>query len=226
VIAIVGSPIGRRSAHGVRAAGLPVAIARAAVVAGGTVQLVGKLGEGSDGDAVALSLAAEGIGHVALQRVPGPVPVAGAEDAVDGEAALDDLAALDGSDMPAPEVSWTPPGGEPLEAADLELALRYLPDYRVVVLAQPLEAAARAAAVDAARWSGAGLILITGSGAGDGAAASSPEEATILEAPAVDAEGAFATLVGRYAAALDAGTPAAEAFAAASATVGWAAVSD
>ena len=115
-----------------------------------------------------------------------------------------------------------PPMGAPLEAADLELALRYLPDYRVVVLAQSLDEAALAAARDAARWAGAQVIEVMAPG-GEGTAL---DDATVLEAPAEDAEGAFASLVGRYAAALDAGTPPADAFAAASAGVGWAPVSD
>jgi hypothetical protein len=224
VIVVVGSPTARSGSSGVRAGGLPAAVAREIVVAGQTVQLVGKLGEGPDGDAVALSLAADGIGHVALQRIPAPVAVGiGAASGAD-EGSLDTLAGLGTTDDGAAETAAgaDPTIGAPLEAADLELALRYLPDYRVVVLAQSLDEAALAAARDAARWAGAHVIELTAPGTD----MTTLDDATVLEAPAEDAEGAFASLVGRYAAALDAGTPPAEAFAAASAGVGWAAVSD
>ena len=224
MIVVVGSPIARRAATGVRAAGLPAAISREIVAAGATVQLVGKLGEGPDGDAVALSLAADGIGHVALQRISAPVAVGiGAASGVD-DGSLDALAGLGAADDGTADTAAGAdlPTGVPLEAADLELALRYLPDYRVVVLAQSLDEPALAAAREAARWAGAQVIEVTAPGQ-EGTAL---DDATVLEAPAEDAEGAFASLVGRYAAALDAGTPPADAFAGASAGVGWAAVSD
>ena len=53
-----------------------------------------------------------------------------------------------------------------------------------------------------------------------------PEDATILEPPGVDPEGAFATVVGAYAAELDRGASPAEAFASASIGSGWSAVAD
>ena len=226
MIAVVGSPVGRRSSAGLRAAGLPVAIARAVVAAGGAAQLVGKLGEGTDADAIALSLAADRIGHVALLRTPGPAAILAGEasSAAEADGGLDRLAGLDGSDEPAGAARSDGPPTSSMDAGDLELALRYLPDYGVVVLAEPLDPVARSAAVEAARWSGATVIVVAA--AGDESASMAPEFATVLEAPSEDEEGAFASLVGRYAAALDAGTPAAEAFASASAAVGWAAVSD
>jgi hypothetical protein len=222
VIVVVGSPTARQAATGIRAAGLPAAIARQIVAAGAGVQLVGKLGEGPDGDAVALSLAADGIGHVALQRVGAQVAVGAGLRGDDGS--LDELAGLGTADDAADgRPGEDPAAGAPaLEAADLELALRYLPDYRVVVLAQPLDEPALAAARDAARWAGAHVIEVIA----PGEQGTALDDATVLEAPAEDAEGAFASLVGRYAAALDAGTSPADAFAAASAGVGWAAVSD
>jgi hypothetical protein len=50
-----------------------------------------------------------------------------------------------------------------------------------------------------------------------------PEDATVLAAPDGDADdgGSFATLVGTYAAALDAGSAPADAFAAAQGATGW-----
>src|SRR5512132_3042976 len=50
-----------------------------------------------------------------------------------------------------------------LDTADLELALRYLPDVRVIVLASD-EVALRAAAVRAGTWSGAALITLRADG--------------------------------------------------------------
>jgi hypothetical protein len=46
-------------------------------------------------------------------------------------------------------------------------------------------------------------------------------EATLIEAPEDDPDGAFAGLVGRYAAALDRGVAPAEAFRAVTAAGGW-----
>ena len=75
MIAVIGSPSARRAATGVRAAGLRSRSPARPRRRGATAQLVGKLGEGPDGDAVALSLAADGIGHVALQRIAAQVAV-------------------------------------------------------------------------------------------------------------------------------------------------------
>ena len=216
MIAVVGNPVGTVRSGGIDAAGLPVAVARAAIAAGGAVQLIGKVGEGSGGDAILLSLAADGIGHAALLRDPGSADIEPASLAPDlGDGPLDELAGLDGSVGSGPGDARTPSVSPTLEAADLELALRYLPDYDVVVIAQPLDAAALGAVADATRWAGAHLIVL------GGADAAIPDAATLLEPPEEDVEGAFATLVGRYAAALDTGTPADQAFADASAAAGW-----
>ncbi|HEV7809953.1 MAG TPA: hypothetical protein VGO64_05085, partial [Candidatus Limnocylindrales bacterium] len=105
-----------------------------------------------------------------------------------------------------------------LDAGDLSLALRYLPDYRVVVIATPLEASAEAAAVEAARWAGASIIVVSAN-AGQ-APIGLPDDATVFEAPPHDEDAAFAAMVGRYAAALDAGLVPADAFANASVGAG------
>ena len=114
--------------------------------------------------------------------------------------------------------------GPSLDAADIALALDYLPDYRVVVVAQSLDAEALAATV------GCGPLVRRSADRRreqrPRSDASLPEDATVLEAPDDDAEGAFAAVVGRYAAALDAGTAPGEAFAAASGATGWTAAAD
>ena len=224
MIVVVGSPLGRRGRGGeVVAAGLPVAIAAAAAATGGSVQLIGKVGEGAAGDAVLLTLAAAGIGHVAVLRDAEAIPVAVDVAPTElSDAPIDEIAGLDGSSDPDEDAPTRNAGGPVLDAADLELALRYLPDYRVVVIAQALDPAAVAAVVEAARWAGAALVVATPRG---GEPPILPDDATVLEAPD-DAEGAFATLVGRYAAALDGGAQPAEAFAGASSGTGWAAVAD
>jgi len=217
VIPVIGSPVGRIVAGSVVAAGLPMAVARAATADGAAVQLIGKVGDGSAGDAILLSLAADGIGHVALLRDPAPAVIE-RDPATDdlGAESIDVLAERDGAGEAS--VGAGTIAGPGLDAGDLELGLRYLPEYAVIVVAQDLEAAALAAVSEAARWAGARLVIIR-----EPAAASppAPDDATVLEAPSEDAEGAFASLVGRYAAALDRGTQPEDAFVAASAAVGW-----
>lgn len=213
MIVVVGSPIARRTDRGLVAAGMAVVLARVAAASGADVQLVGRAGEDPAGDAVVLSLADDRIGHVALLRDAGRAtplaPEAPEPDDVEPAADLDD-------DRPLP-------AGLTLDAADLELALRYLPDYRVLVVADPLEPDALAGAAAAAGWTGAQLIVILPPGVRPSGL---PAGATILEAPPSDPDGAFATVVGAYATALDRGASPAEAFATASGGAGWTPVTD
>ncbi len=53
----------------------------------------------------------------------------------------------------------TPPGPA-LEAADVELGLRYLTDFAVVVLAEPADPATIAVVADATRWGEARMVLV------------------------------------------------------------------
>lgn len=108
--------------------------------------------------------------------------------------------------------------GARLEAADIELGLRYLTECRVLVIADTLDWPALAAAVDGARYHAAKLVV-----AGADESPGSPElptDATVLAAPEED-DGAFALLVGRYAAQLDAGRGAADAWHSAVSETGW-----
>jgi sugar/nucleoside kinase (ribokinase family) len=212
-VIVIGNPLFDLSGDGPRAAGMAVAVARAAREAGAGVELVGRVGEDAAGEAVLIDLASAGIGHVAVLRdaghptAPAPLPA---------EASLFDEpedAAVEGGSV-APDAAMSP-----LDADDVDLALRYLPEYRVVVVVDPLVDSALGAAAAAARWSGAALVVLIGAG-------STPPDslgpgATVLEAPADD-DGAFARLVGGYAAALDRGDDPAEAFAAATGGAGWA----
>jgi hypothetical protein len=192
-----------------------VAIARAAKAAGAQVEIVGKVGEDAAGGAVLIDLATAGIGHVAILRDAGRATGEAPPAAKPEVAPFDDLENAPLSPAPS-EPSADPPT---LDAADVELALRYLPDYRVVVVAQPLADPALHAAAAAARWANAALVVIVR--AGSVPPASVGADATVIEAPAADPDDAFARIVGEYAAALDRGDSAADAFAAASSGTGW-----
>ena len=90
-----------------------------------------------------------------------------------------------------------------IEPADLELALRYLPELRAIVLVRP-DSSLLATAVAASGWTGAALVVI-GPPASDDAAATTSTGAIVIEPPARDPDGAFAGVVAALAARLDAG---------------------
>ncbi len=215
MIVVIGSPTARSIDGALQAAGAASRVALAAARGGRSVQLVGKTGDDATADAIVLDLARGGVGHVALLREAAhPTPVDdGPSDDVDP--ATDDL---DGaSETPAADPAL--PGIPTLEAADVDLGLRYLTDYRVVVLADPSAADVVAVAADAARWGEARLIVVVAAGrpAPDGL----PGDAVVLEAPQTDPDGAFADLVGAFAAALDGGDEPETAFRASLASDGW-----
>ena len=99
-----------------------------------------------------------------------------------------------------------------IEAADLDLALRYLPDVRVVVLvARSLGLVETALA--ASSWSGAPLIVIGPLDQEASALANAAHPAPIVLAPpAHDPDDAFAGVVAALAARLDAGEDPAQAW--------------
>jgi ribokinase len=193
-----GEPIaGGRQAAGIilgrRAAGLGVDIALAAATAGARVELVGKVGDDPAGDAIAVELERAGVGHAALLREPAArTPVDGADPVL------------------------------PLGLADVELALSYLPDFRVIVAADVLADPVAEAVAAATSYGGGHRVLIGGGPTED-------DEVTQLAAPAsghaarnaADSNAGFAAFVGRYAAFLDAGQSPADAFTTAARDVGW-----
>lgn len=233
MIVVVGSPIAVPSAHAIDAGGLSVEIARRSVGAGAAVQIVGRVGEDAAGDQVLLSLAAAGIGHVAVLREPGrptpaAPPIAGASASPDGPALGEALfEETEHSDTDAEDAGGVMVEGEPaglsVDAADLELALRYVPDYRVLVVAADLDAPALDAVVAAVAWSGAHIVALMPDGSTTTAL---PDGATALLRPATDPDGAFAAMVAGYAVALDRGDEPRAAFAVAQRAGGWAAVAD
>lgn len=233
MIVVVGSPIAVPTGHAIDAGGLGVEIARRSVGAGAAVQIVGRVGEDAAGDRVLLSLAAVGIGHVAVLREPGrptpaAPPTAGASASPEGpalgEALLDES---EGSDADAEDGGGVTVKGEPaglsVDAGDLELALRYVPDYRVLVVAGDLDPSALDAVVAGAAWSGAQVVALMPDGSTTTAL---PDGATALLRPATDPHGAFAAMVAGYAVALDRGDEPRAAFALAQRAGGWAAVAD
>ncbi|HXG25410.1 MAG TPA: hypothetical protein VNL94_00955 [Candidatus Binatia bacterium] len=97
-------------------------------------------------------------------------------------------------------------GADSLDAADLNLALRYLPDIRCIVLVRPAAGLLPTAIADA-EWAGAPLVLV-GPLEGDAIAvldALDRRGPMLLEPPASDPDGAFAGFVVALAARLDAG---------------------
>jgi sugar/nucleoside kinase (ribokinase family) len=220
VIVVIGSPLVGLTETGLRAAGLASGIARAAAAAGAEVQVVGKVGEDPGGDAVLLDLAAGNVGHVAILRDPSR-PSPAIEPAPTDEPTFDEV---DGETSTADDGdSTTVAAGLSLEPADIELALRYLPDYRVLVVADSLAEPSLQVALAAASWNGAALVIIVPAGSKQTPAG---DDATVIEAPPTDPDDAFAGIVGAYAAAIDRGEEPAEAFASASSTLGWSAVAD
>lgn len=106
-------------------------------------------------------------------------------------------------------------GADALEAADLDLALRYLPDVRVVLLVSPSADLVPVAAA-AAGWSSASLVVVGPLEADATAALDSASGASaspiVLDPPASDPDGTFAGFVAALCARLDAGDPAEQAF--------------
>jgi hypothetical protein len=228
VIVVVGQPAYRPptdSAPGA-AAGRAVGVARAAVAAGALAQLIGKVGADKAGDALLIDLARAGIGHAAVLLDPGrptavaPTPTVG--DLGDDPAASPRLdegpERVDDSEAPAEPVDDEPRLG--LDAADVDLGLRYLTGYSVIVTAEPLSDATLAIVAEAAAYAGAHLVVVTQSGT-PGPVIDRNVPSTLLEAPADDPDEQFAGVVGRYAAALDTGAAAEEAFRTALGASGW-----
>lgn len=238
MIAIVGHPVLAIDAAGPRLTGLTAAIASIAATAGATVQVIGKVGEDPDGDAVLLALARAGVGHVATLRDPAhrtlvirsapssasstgadrvdPADDPDAEGAASRSGLLDDEVADDDVDP-----WWVSPAAlEPLasadrptlDAADVELALRYLPDVRAVVVVEPAPGLAGVCAAEAGA-AGAHLIVIAGPEPELTAELGGlPDGTVILSAPDGPDPATFASVVGRYAALVDNGTEPARAF--------------
>jgi hypothetical protein len=200
MLAVVGIPVARMGDAGPGLAGTPALAALAAQRAGATVELVGKVGDDDAGDAIVLALGQSGVGHAALLRSPGrATPV----EADPGDAPALDVAIEDPDpgDAEPPDRSRWPS----LEAEDVQLALRYLPDVRAIVVAEPQPASVLAVVTEAASFLAAPVVVVADP-------ATSPVADVVLAAPPTDPDGAFAEVLGQVGAALDRGVGAEEAF--------------
>jgi sugar/nucleoside kinase (ribokinase family) len=206
VIVVLGRPrVHRPEPDGDLApTGLAVAVALAAAAAGSEVELVGAIGDDPEGDKVVVALGRAGVGHAALLRDPATrTPHLGQE--------------RDARPLPR------------LDAADVELGLRYMPECRVLVIGAELAEPALAQALEAAEFHSAAVVMVAAAGSVD------PESlgaaVTLLERPAVEGEDStdeadeagetaadeaeFGAFVAEYAVRLDRGLSPSQAFAAA-----------
>lgn len=224
MIVVVGQPLYRESETGAEASGLPASVALAAAAHGRSVQLVGKAGEDEAGDAVVLALAKGGVGHVALLREAGR-PTSWAASPRDdlGQTAETPTEAVEADAEREPTASEV--AGEPgttaitLDSADIDLALRYLTDFTVLVLADPADPDVVRVAAAAASWGDSRLIVVVPAGRAEPGGL--PPDAIVFEAPDVDPDGVFASMVGSFAAALDDGGDPAQAFRSSVDSGGW-----
>lgn len=195
MIVVIGQPVLAHIDGEPTGVGPSARIALAAAARGATVQLVGKVGEDADGDALVLALSRHGVGHVAILRDAAHVTPVSSVDEDAGEALPGEV---------------PPDDGPTLDAADVELALRYLTEFRVVVLADDVEPDVVGVVTEATGWSGATLVALVQAGRSEPAGL--PSDAIVLGTPADASAEAFDRLVGELAAALEAGADPKDAF--------------
>lgn len=236
MIVVLGVPVLDQRDDRPLVAGLAGRIALAVAGAGGSVQLVGKVGDDPGGDALLADLTTAGVGHAAVLRDPANptrtmTPTAGVVGDAELDLEPDDLLAaaalLDAEDaaaagpVPAEAPEPAPAPGPTLAAPDIELGLRYLVEFGVLIAADALDERAAAAVVEAAAYAGAHVIALVPVGRPLPAALT---DATVFEiAPESGGEpdDAFVRLVATYAVALDADVEPGEAFRAAMSGGGW-----
>ncbi len=225
VIVVIGSPVLRRrpGSAAPEVAGLAGQVAMTAADAGGAVQLVGKVGDDEAGDSILAILAAAGVAHAAVLRDAANATPVFTGSPVDEPALEDSVLAED--DDPEAGGERLPPALS-LDTADVALALRYLTDFRVVVVAERLERPTLGAVLDAAGFAGAHVIRLDGGDAlahegADGSAAEDGGVRITAFQPPARPEPAFSAMIGRYAAGLDAGREPREAFAEAARGARW-----
>ena len=111
-----------------------------------------------------------------------------------------------------------------MDADDVGLGLRYLTGFEVVVFADGQDAAVRSVVADAARWAGARLVVVQSRALRHHRTCRPTLSSS--RRPRSDPDGVFATLIGTFAAALDAGAEPDAAFRASVAADGWTAAVD
>lgn len=175
------------------------------------MEIVGRAGDDRVGDSLLIALSQAGVGHAAVLRDPvvstplvAPLPEADAADLL--------------ADAPGPDR----PGiarGPRLDQADVALGLSYLTAFGVLVVADDAPTVVLPACVDGAAFTGAHLVVLVP--AGRPLPNGLPADAVVLTAPDDPTDGAFGSVVGVYAAAVDAGEAPAVAFRAATRSIGW-----
>jgi hypothetical protein len=214
VITVIGTPRLRGTGPEADVAGVAAAIAAAAAAGGSRVEFIGKTGDDPAGDAVLLAMARHFVGHVATLRDPArPTPVVPAEDEptdVDASGAASEPDAAEARATDAGDPQAAAPEGPALEAADVGLALRYLPELAVIVTVHVTPDVIDEA-VAASSWAQTSLIVVLRPG--ETVPEGLPEQTVVVAVADEDDIGAGAgSAIGRYAAALDQGESAAEAF--------------
>jgi hypothetical protein len=212
VIVVVGSPAWRE-ADPSSPAGRTCEIGLAAAGRGAAVEIVGRVGDDRAGDSLLIALSGAGVGHAAVLRDP-MLPTSIMAPSPDPDPADELLADVPGS------VEQGVAAGPRLEPADVALGLSYLTAFRVLVVADDAPEDVIPACVDGAAFSGAQLVVLVQPARPFPGGL--PLDATVLAAPEVADDGAFAALVGGYAAALDLGDEPAAAFRATMRETGWA----
>ena len=129
MIVVIGSVTAHTEGLIYRVGGYATTVALALAAAGEPVELVSKVGVDPAGEAVIAKLAAGGIGHVALIR-----------DAARATAG-DEANALQ------------------MDAADVQLALRYLTSFDAVLLVDPTDDSVASTVLDACAYVGARLVM-------------------------------------------------------------------
>lgn len=227
MIIVVGSPefVPANGDERADVGGLAARVAASAAGGGAKVELVGKVGDDAPGDEIVVTLSRLGVGHAALLRVPGWVtPTAPRLPDENGplpaeERVGEGTPAREGArESPEPRSQSASTAGLQLEPADVELALRYLDGFDVLVVAEPLREDALATVLDAVGYASARLVVIVPHG---GTSPELPSDAIALGAPPEDPDGVFAETVGRLAVALDRGRTANEAIQSAAEAAGW-----
>ena len=221
MIVVVGLP-SWRAVEPAGPAGRACEIALAAAARGARVELVGRTGDDAAGDALLVALSQAGVGHVSMLRDPvrsTPVFVPPATDEDAAEALVGGGPDARPGDA-APGEGSTGEGAAPrLEPADVSLGLDYLTSFSVAVVTDDVPPVVVPVVAEAAAFAGAHLVVVVAPGGGTDAALL--PDATVLEAPSEADEGAFAAVVGAYAAAVDGGESPAAAFADATGDTGW-----
>ena len=129
MIVVIGTLGARTEGAAYKPAGYAATVAVALAAAGEPVEMVSKVGVDSVGEALITQLASAGIGHVALIRDGARATP------VDGAASLE------------------------MDAADLQLALRYLTNFDAVLLVDPADDSMVGTVLDACAYVGARLVL-------------------------------------------------------------------